>query len=46
MAKNTIPAKFRQKGHPAKKTFQAIRIALNGELEVLETTLRSMVVWH
>ncbi len=40
---SAIPAKFRQKGHPAKKTFQAIRIALNGELEVLETTLRSMV---
>lgn len=38
-----IPAKFRQTGHPAKRTFQAIRIALNRELEVLETTLRSMI---
>jgi 16S rRNA (cytosine1402-N4)-methyltransferase len=38
-----IPAKCRQNGHPAKKTFQAIRIALNKELEVLENTLRTMV---
>ena len=30
-------------GHPAKKTFQAIRIELNRELEVLENTLDDMV---
>lgn len=39
----SIPAKFRQGGHPAKKTFQAIRIALNKELDVLEAALQTMI---
>lgn len=30
-------------GHPAKRTFQAIRIELNRELEVLENTLDDMI---
>ena len=30
-------------GHPAKKTFQAIRIELNRELEVLRDSLDSMI---
>ena len=35
-----IPAKMREKGgHPSKRTFQAIRIACNRELEVLEGSL-------
>lgn len=39
-----IPAKVRQKGgHPSKKTFQAIRIELNHELEVLENSLDKMI---
>lgn len=39
-----IPMKCRKMtGHPAKKTFQAIRIALNRELEVLENTLHTMI---
>ncbi len=39
-----IPMKYRKMtGHPAKKTFQAIRIALNRELEVLENTLHTMI---
>ncbi len=29
---SSIPAKFRQNGPPARKSFQAIRIAVNGEL--------------
>ena len=38
------PAKeLRKPGHPAKKTFQAIRIELNSELKVLEENLRDMV---
>lgn len=36
---NSIPAKFRRNGHPARKTFQAIRIEVNGELDVLKETL-------
>lgn len=42
--KAAIPMKIRMKtGHPAKKTFQAIRIELNRELEVLSKTLDDMV---
>ena len=38
--KSAIPAKFkRDGGHPAKKTFQALRIAVNKELEVLQKGL-------
>ncbi len=34
--KSAIPAKFkRDGGHPARKTFQALRIAVNAELDVL-----------
>ena len=32
-----------QKGHPAKQTFQAIRIELNQELEVLKDSLDDMI---
>ena len=42
--KAAIPAKMRQNGgHPSKKTFQAIRIELNHELEVLENSLDTMI---
>lgn len=41
---HAIPAKVRQGGgHPAKRTFQAVRIALNRELEVLEESLEDMI---
>ena len=30
-------------GHPAKRTFQAIRIELNSELEVLENSIDTMI---
>jgi 16S rRNA (cytosine1402-N4)-methyltransferase len=39
---SAIPAKFRRNGHPARKTFQAIRIEVNGELDVLKETLPVM----
>ena len=42
--KAAIPAKIRmQKGHPAKQTFQAIRIELNRELEVSRDSLDDMI---
>ena len=42
--KAAIPMKMRMaKGHPAKKTFQAIRIELNKELEVLENSIDDMI---
>ena len=42
--KAAIPAKLRMNGgHPAKKTFQAIRIELNQELEVLKNSLDDMI---
>lgn len=41
--KNSIPAKMRQNGHPSKKTFQAIRIECNRELEVLKNSLEGMI---
>ena len=42
--KAAIPKKVRmQKGHPAKQTFQAIRIELNQELEVLKNSLDDMI---
>lgn len=42
--KAAIPAKVRATGgHPAKRTFQAIRIELNKELEVLEHSIDTMI---
>ncbi len=41
--KAAIPAKLRMNGHPGKKTFQAIRIELNKELEVLSSALEDMI---
>ncbi len=41
----SIPGKFQATGgHPAKRTFQAIRIELNEELHVLKNTLNSMIL--
>ena len=42
--KAAIPMKLRvNNGHPGKRTFQAIRIELNRELEVLKETLQDMI---
>lgn len=39
--KKSLPAKvLRQKGHPAKQTFQALRIAVNDELRVFEVSIK------
>ncbi len=44
IVKAAIPMKFRkQGGHPAKQTFQAIRIELNSELSVLKESLMDMI---
>lgn len=42
--KSAIPAKFRREGsHPAKRTFQAIRIEVNKELKILDKTIEDGV---
>ena len=42
--RSALPEKVKRKvGHPAKQTYQAIRIELNHELEVLEQSLDKMI---
>ncbi len=44
IVKNAIPAAARAGGHhPAKRTFQAIRIEVNSEIRILEPSIRSIV---
>ncbi len=44
--KDAIPASARRSGpHPARRTFQALRIEVNREMEVLERGLRAAVRW-
>ncbi len=38
--KNNVPISYRNKSHPARKTFQAIRIEVNHELDILESSIR------
>ena len=46
IVKAAIPASARRSGgHPAKRTFQALRIEVNGELEVLRRGLDAAVRW-
>ena len=39
----SIPYKFKQNGHPAKKVFQAVRIEVNEELDGLDKCLKDIV---
>lgn len=42
--KKSLPAKeLSKKGHPAKKTFQALRVEVNHELDALEESLRQAI---
>lgn len=42
--KAAIPARVREgKGHPAKKTFQAIRIEVNSELDILKDSINGLI---
>ncbi len=46
VVKSAIPAPARRTGgHPAKRTFQAIRIEVNNELEQLSETLETVINW-
>lgn len=38
----SIPAKFKKDGHPARRTFQAIRIEVNGELDGLDKAVHDI----
>ncbi len=46
IVKEAIPAAARRHGgHPARKTFQALRIEVNHELDVLDRGLRAAIRW-
>ena len=42
IVKSAVPAAARRDGHPARRTFQALRIEVNGELSGLDEAVQSM----
>lgn len=42
IVKGAYPAAARREGHPARKTFQALRIEVNGELSDLDSAIKAM----
>ena len=46
VVKDAVPAAARRRGHPARKTFQALRIEVNHELDVLERGLHAAIRWE
>ena len=36
---NSVPAAYKRNGHPSRKCFQALRIAVNGELDSVESVI-------
>ena len=45
VVKAAVPAAVRRRKHPARKVFQAIRIAVNNELDSLESGLEAAIRW-
>lgn len=41
--KSSVPDKYKREAHPARKVFQAIRIEVNKELEILESSLSDAI---
>lgn len=39
--KQSVPEKYKREGHPARKVFQAIRIEVNDELNILENSIKN-----
>ncbi len=43
IVESAVPASSKKGGHPAKRTFQAVRIEVNRELDIIKPTLNSLI---